>query len=95
MGAWTNLDAFLSTAGGVGPGRVQVVLEQRGRFVTGTLTAPGLRATISGAADNEGFSGNVTGQTGQGAGSVPISMRVTGVQMEGTVNRTPLVLRRQ
>jgi hypothetical protein len=44
-GSWTNLDYLLSTAGGASPGRVQMILEQRGRLVTGTLTSLGLRAT--------------------------------------------------
>lgn len=83
-----------ASAGGVGSGPVQVVLEQRDRFLTGTLRAPGLRATISTAADNEGFHGTLEGQTGQGADGVPITMRANGDQMEGTVDRIPLVLRR-
>lgn len=95
VGVWTNVDDFLSTTAGVGAGPVRAVLEQRGRLVSGSLQAPGLRATISAAADNEGFSGTLVGQTGQGSAGVPITMRVTADEMEGTVNRTPLVLRRK
>lgn len=93
-GSWTNLDYLLSTAGGASPGRVQMILEQRGRLVTGTLTSLGLRATIVGRVDGDTFTGGAEATTGQGSANVPFRMRVKGAEMEGTVNRTQLFLRR-
>ena len=93
-GSWTNLDYLLSTAGGASPGRVQMILEQRGRLVMGTLTALGLRATITGRVDGDTLTGGAEATTGQGSANLPITMRVKGAELEGTVNKTPLVLRR-
>lgn len=81
--------------GGVVSGHVQVVLEQRGTWLTGELVCLGLRGRVNARVDGSTFSGEVSGQARNVGGSVPFSGTLVGDQLEGRLDGSPMRLHRE
>lgn len=97
-GMWVGTIAptggILATMAGVGGGEIRLRLVQQGRGVTGEMTMPGARATLSGMLWGNDLSGSVVGESGQGAGGVTMNLTIEGDRMEGFLEFSPVTLRR-
>ena len=94
VGTISPVGGMLATMAGVAAGEVRVTLVQRGREVSGGASLSGGRWTVRGLLYGLDFSGSITGETGQGAGGIPVNLTITGDRMEGFAEFSPITLRR-